>query len=632
MPGRTLGLERPGAAVGESDRPESAGYERSPSLSGWVRMTESTEPPVTVAGRYRIESRIGIGGQAAVYQVFDERLRVHRAIKVLLPEYARRTPLRDRFISEAQSMAHLDHPHIIRVFDVVLDSDLPFIVMELVPGGSLAQWVERHGPMPPRLAVKCILQTAAALGAAHTAGVVHRDVKPHNVLVDAKGLCRLGDFGIARAEATELRTLVGSRMGTEGYMAPEQQVDASSVDERADIYGLGVSLWVLLEGRDPVELFHSSSLDGVPEALRPVVNKAIENDPSKRYASVRSFALHLEAVGSELADDPEAAPLVGALPAEMDGYQEISLITRQDTAPPPVTTDSAAPALRPPFLGYVMPDHAELTRVEGEPDYVAQESRRAPPMNTYVGRSYSQPSQPALLDPLPPRRGGLRGLVRGVRRWLDAFNTQFVGVAAPLLGIVLVVLAACHGVMAVSGYAVTRASGVLDEALHEEQAVVEALTALGADGYRFASPARCGARRPRRRAIARSDGVRRSARGRSPSGRGAGVRGVGSGAALAGAHPERAQPGARRGPAVPRARALRGAVRLCPPAAPGARGTAPPSARLRVRQRLVSQGIRKYTARRSPVRSPMPAAMAIAKPTTQCTAEIRGPRRGRRAG
>ena len=116
-------------------------------------------------GRYRLESRIGIGGQAAVYKAFDERLQVWRAIKVLMPEYAHRAPLRARFESEAQAMANLDHPNIVRVFDVMPDAELPFIIMELVPGGSLAHWVEQHGAMPPRLAVRCVLQTAAAVGA-----------------------------------------------------------------------------------------------------------------------------------------------------------------------------------------------------------------------------------------------------------------------------------------------------------------------------------------------------------------------------------------------------------------------------------------------------------------------------------
>ena len=301
---------------------------------GGLRQEPNTDQ-ATVIGRYRIESRIGIGGQAAVYKVFDDRLRVHRAIKVLLPEYARRPPLRDRFESEAHAMANLDHPNIVRVFDVVPDAELPFIVMEFIPGGSLAQWIERNGPLPPRLAVRCTMQTAAAVGAAHRAGVIHRDVKPHNILIDAKGVCRLGDFGIARAGASGLHTMRGSRMGTEGYMAPEQSQDASRVDTRADLYGLGVSLWVMLAARDPVELFRQRTFAGVPEPLQRVIRRAISVNPEDRHANARAFAMDLDAAMSLLGADPPSPPLIQDTPCEVDRYEEISLIVKRRRVAPP---------------------------------------------------------------------------------------------------------------------------------------------------------------------------------------------------------------------------------------------------------------------------------------------------------
>lgn len=180
---------------------------------------------------------------AAVYRGWDQRLGVWRAVKVLSPTHAAKPKLRARFESEAKAMAMLEHPHIVRIYNVSQDGALMFIVMEVIEGGDLVDWQREFGAMPPRMAVDVMLQVCDALEAAHDKGVIHRDIKPHNILLTTDGQCRVSDFGIARFEAVERgRTHTGMAMGTHGYMAPEQRDDAHGVDGRADVYSLGFAL------------------------------------------------------------------------------------------------------------------------------------------------------------------------------------------------------------------------------------------------------------------------------------------------------------------------------------------------------------------------------------------------------
>src|SRR5262249_9636089 len=147
-------------------------------------------------GRYAFAAKLAMGGMAAVYRVWDHKLRVWRAVKGLLPDA--KDHVRTRFEAEAKMMARLDHPHVLRVYDVGTSDGLPSIVMELAEGGRVNGWVDEHGPMPPQLAVRVVMQVALGLSAAHALGLVHRDVKPHNILVTRDGRCKVTDFGIAR--------------------------------------------------------------------------------------------------------------------------------------------------------------------------------------------------------------------------------------------------------------------------------------------------------------------------------------------------------------------------------------------------------------------------------------------------
>jgi len=365
-------------------------------------------------GRYLLASRLGEGGMAGVYRVWDARLKVWRAAKIMLPEFARRRRLRARFEREAHTMARLEHPHLVRVYDVGDVGRVPYLVMELLPGGNLQDWVDRHGRMPGRAATNAVLQVCRGVLAAHAAGVVHRDIKPHNVLIGAEGDCKLADFGIAHADDENL-TRTGSTMGTLGYMPPEQRKDAKSVDVRADIYSLGATLWYLLTAQTVVDLFlcedDPTKLAGVPEPLRPVIRTAVAYDRDSRQPDVTTLVAELNAALGQLPPDPPAPPLPEALeraPAEArDGFPELRLMFEEATGPASVSSDGN---LRGPEQGaalpYFMPtaDRAKR-RIDFPPDASPgpvgrPEARRDDTLPDYVDREAL--SEEATADPLPP--------------------------------------------------------------------------------------------------------------------------------------------------------------------------------------------------------------------------------------
>jgi len=267
--------------------------------------------PVIGGGRFALVAKIDEGGMAAVYRAWDGRLGVWRAIKVLLPEYAARRTLRARFEAEAHTMARIDSPHVVQVFDVRTAEVLPYLVMELAAGGTLSTWLEEHRRMPPRLACTVILEVAAGLTAAHAQGVVHRDVKPKNVLVTSDGRCKITDFGIARVDGAEI-TRSGSTLGTVGYMAPEQRSDAKQVDARADVYSLGAVLYKLLTGVMVSDLFlvehEPVLLAEIPAPLRPVLVAAVRYDRDARIPDVATFVARVTEAIPALPADPQDTP------------------------------------------------------------------------------------------------------------------------------------------------------------------------------------------------------------------------------------------------------------------------------------------------------------------------------------
>lgn len=269
---------------------------------------------------------------ATVYRAWDTRLQVHRAVKLLSPNLTHSGNIVERFLNEARAMARLHHPNIVAVHDVVSDGERSFIVLELVPGGSLRDWLDRHGAMPPRLAARTCVAILDALQAAHEAGVVHRDIKPQNILVSEKNQPMVTDFGIARFMGEDRSlTRTGSIMGTWGFMAPEQKTSAKSVDGRADVYAVGATLFTLLTNELPSDLFAADMddelLGSLEPQLRDVVRQATRYRPEDRYPSAASFADTLRALLPHLPEDPPATPPLAKI--------STSLIT------PPRSTKSA---------------------------------------------------------------------------------------------------------------------------------------------------------------------------------------------------------------------------------------------------------------------------------------------------
>ena len=315
-----------------------------------------------ILGRYRLVERIAVGGTAEVWRADDEQLHRPVAVKRLHPHLLPDAPSRQRLVAEARAAAGLAHPVIAGIYDVDSTGESPAIVMELVDGESLAARIQREGPLPEADAARITADVADALYHAHQQGVVHRDVKPGNVLLAVDGRTRLVDFGIAHslAASTERLTLAGTVIGTLSAMAPEQ-LAGGPIMPRTDLYGLGVVLHEALLGRPP---FPSASpvaladaqragppaIEGVDPALAAVVASCLAFDPADRPLHAGSLA---SALRSWLAGDPSAAESMAATgaPAMADTGALTQVISDRapdpaHVGPPPQVASSAATTRR----------------------------------------------------------------------------------------------------------------------------------------------------------------------------------------------------------------------------------------------------------------------------------------------
>lgn len=261
-------------------------------------------------GKYHILAEIGRGGMGTVYKAHDTVLDRVVAIKVLAPHLAGNEEFVQRFLHEARSAGRLDHPHIVTIHDVAQVAGYSFIVMKYLEGRSLAEILRREGPLAPERTVRILAQIAEALDYAHARGLVHRDVKPGNILVDTQDQATLTDFGIARGgEGTRL-TQAGMVIGTPAYMAPEQ-VKGTPVGPPTDVYALGVVAYEMLGGRPPFEGDTSRVLFAhvyeappplpqlnpkIPPALGAVVQQALAKEPGERFGSAGAFVAALRQV------------------------------------------------------------------------------------------------------------------------------------------------------------------------------------------------------------------------------------------------------------------------------------------------------------------------------------------------
>ena len=286
-----------------------------------------------IADKYRLLERLGAGGMGAVYLCEHIRMGRKVALKILPLQQAEDPASLARFYREARAVARLDHPNIVRAHDIDNDDKLHFIVLEFVDGCNLHDFIRRNGTLDPARAAHYLRQAALGLQHAHEAGLVHRDIKPGNLLLDRQGIVKILDMGLARffhedSPAFIKEYEVGYIIGTGDYIAPEQIVD-SRVDIRADIYSLGGTMYYLLTGKSPFQegtnaqkiiwhqVRHPKSLRAmrpdVPEALVQVFEKIVAKEPAKRFQTPIELAQALEPFTRE----PIALPTLEEMPASV---------------------------------------------------------------------------------------------------------------------------------------------------------------------------------------------------------------------------------------------------------------------------------------------------------------------------
>ncbi|UUU34534.1 Stk1 family PASTA domain-containing Ser/Thr kinase [Streptomyces sp. CA-210063] len=341
-------------------------------------------------GRYRVEARIAVGGMATVYRTVDTRLDRVLALKVMHPTLAADRTFVERFIREAKSVARLSHPNVVGVYDQGTDGSYVYLAMEYVAGCTLRDVLRERGALQPRAALDILEPVLAALGAAHRAGFVHRDMKPENVLIGDDGRVKVADFGLVRAVDTVTST-TGAVLGTVSYLAPEQ-LEHGTTDTRVDVYACGVMLYEMLTGGKPHSgdspaqvLYHalhddvpppSAAVPGLPYALDVLVASATARNPELRpYDAVALLAQTLEARAGLSGEQLDAVPpqatagghdnaedrtsviprsLSVSRSAPVDADQQLNRTSRFESPPPPPRRTRNAPAPRRGLLAIVV--------------------------------------------------------------------------------------------------------------------------------------------------------------------------------------------------------------------------------------------------------------------------------------
>jgi eukaryotic-like serine/threonine-protein kinase len=284
----------------------------------------------TIAGRYELEELVGHGGMSSVYKAHDTLLERNVALKVLHEQYNADEEFVERFKREARSVAQLQHPNIVTVIDRGEEDGRQYIVFEYIDGENLKELVVRQGRLDVREALAIAVEVARALAFAHGHGLVHRDVKPQNVLLNGDGRAKVTDFGIARSVDVEGMTSTGMVLGTSNYIAPEQ-ASGQPVEAHTDVYALGVVLYEILAGELPFpgESFVAVAMKHVhepppnllekrpevPIRIAAAVDRALEKNPEERFPTMDAFAAELEACLAELdrGDDGDATLIVPRL-------------------------------------------------------------------------------------------------------------------------------------------------------------------------------------------------------------------------------------------------------------------------------------------------------------------------------
>ncbi len=376
-------------------------------------------PTTIAAGRYQLEGRLGVGGMSTVYLALDSRLERRVAIKLLAEHLADDEAFVSRFRREALAAARLVHPNIVQVFDFGFDESQHqhFIVMEHVPGHSCAELLRDRGHLDLEQGVDVITQACRGLDYAHRNGVVHRDVKPGNLLVSDSDVVKLADFGIARATDQSSITQVGSVLGTAAYLSPEQ-ARGEEAGPRADLYSLGVVAYQLLSGRLPYEATSLSELALMQQRELPTPLEELNPQVSPELAEAVAMALEI---------DQEARPA--------DAMQFAKAIQDGARGLPPVGADSPTMHLGTKGATRILPTQdvpTAATRVAPRPQGAPRTGRQAvPPRAILEPTARRAPERTAAPAARAPSRG------RGFRRLMIAAFVALVFVIAVVIAVTL---------------------------------------------------------------------------------------------------------------------------------------------------------------------------------------------------
>ncbi|MER6996254.1 Stk1 family PASTA domain-containing Ser/Thr kinase [Streptomyces sp. NPDC000410] len=352
-------------------------------------------------GRYRVEARVAVGGMATVYRAVDTRLDRVLALKVMHPALATDASFVERFIREAKSVARLSHPNVVGVYDQGAEGAYVYLAMEYVAGCTLRDVLRERGALQPRAALDILEPVLAALGAAHRAGFVHRDMKPENVLIGDDGRVKVADFGLVRAVGSVTNT-TGSVLGTVSYLAPEQ-IESGSADTRADVYACGVVLYEMLTGAKP----HTGD---TPAAI---LYRHLNEDMPAPSAAVPGLAPELDAlVASATARDPEVRPYDAvALLAQTREARAALSDDQLDAVPPQARTRTAdqAPDKDPDKGSDQAEGQSSGQHGAEDPTSVIP---RALPLPSHTSRlEMPLPAEPPARRTSVPRRGVLAAVV-----------------------------------------------------------------------------------------------------------------------------------------------------------------------------------------------------------------------------
>ncbi|WP_433193484.1 Stk1 family PASTA domain-containing Ser/Thr kinase [Nocardia sp. CA-107356] len=329
-------------------------------------------------GRYRIDAPIARGGMSMVFRGVDTRLDRPVAIKVMDPKFAADPQFLSRFEFEARAVAKLKHPSLVAVYDQGIDGEHPFLIMELVEGGTLRELLRERGPMPPH-AVRAVAEPVlAAIGVAHSAGLIHRDIKPENVLISDSGEVKIADFGLVRAVAAATTTSASVILGTAAYLSPEQ-VTAGTADSRSDVYSFGILIFELLTGRVPFTGDNSLSvayqriendvpspsevIAGVPPEFDELIARATNREPAHRFADANEMAAELHSIGVALNLPPYRVPAPQESAEHLSASYQVATPNQQQARaaappiPPPVQHTKVVTAARPRVPDYPPNDY-----------------------------------------------------------------------------------------------------------------------------------------------------------------------------------------------------------------------------------------------------------------------------------